>query len=314
MIITMSPAIFVLTALSALAVASWFLAPRPWARLLLGAARRRAGLVSRSTDIEGVHWHYLEGGRGPTLVLLHGFGGSSDNWDRLAPLLGPRFRLVIPDLPGFGDSEPPARLRFDIESQVERLLKFLDTLGVERCLVAGNSMGGYVATALAARAPARVQMLWLLAPLGVRSIEPGEMLSAVDSGKLEYLQISSQRQFRERVMPMMFSRKRWVPGPLVRSLGERAIAIREEAPRMLREVRFESEPIEDMSARVHQPVLVQWGDGDRVVSPGGREILARVLSHAETVLTERCGHLPMWERPRESAAQFLHFLARHVVE
>lgn len=309
MIITMAQAKLILTALLALAIASWFLAPRPWARLLLAIARRRAGLVSRTTDVDGVCWHYLEGGRGRALVLLHGFGGSADNWDRLAPLLGPRFRLVIPDLPGFGESEPPGRLRFDIETQVDRLSKFLDALGVERCIVAGNSMGGYVATALAAREPGRVEMLWLLAPLGIRSIEPGEMLDSIDSGHSDYLPISSVKQFRKQIMPMMFSKKTWVPGPLAKVLGERAIAIREDMPRMLHEVRFESEPIEAMAAGVPQPVLVQWGDRDRVVNPAGRAVLGKVFQHAQTVVTRHCGHLPMWERPRESAGAFRDFMA-----
>lgn len=304
----MSQLTFFLALLLAVGVASWFLAPRLWARLLLAIARRRARLVSRAIDVEGIRWHLLEGGRGPTLLLLHGFGGRADNWDRLAPLLGPRFRLVIPDLPGFGDSEPPGGLRFEIESQAERLLQFLDALGIDRCVVAGNSMGGYLASALAAREPDRVQALWLLAPLGVRSVEPGEMLRAIESGGPEYIEISSYREFRERVMPKMFSSSTWFPGPLVKALAQSAMAIQDEAPRMLHEVRFESEPLEAIAGRVSQPVLVQWGADDRVVNPAGRSVLGRAFADAECVLTERCGHLPMWERPRESARLFLAFI------
>jgi pimeloyl-ACP methyl ester carboxylesterase len=301
----------ILALLTALAVASWFAAPRWWARILLALARRRAGLVSRIIEIENIRWHFLEGGRGPTLLLLHGFGGRADNWDRLAPLLGPRFHLVIPDLPGFGESEPPDRLRFDIESQAERLSQFLDAVGIDRCLVAGNSMGGYLATALAAGEPDRVELLWLLAPLGVRSVEPGEMLRAIDSGDTEYLQISSLRQFRERFIPMMFSSNTWFPGPLVKAMADSAMAVRDQAPRMLQEVRFESEPLEAIAKRVSRPVLVQWGEDDRVVNPAGGSVLRRVFADAECVQTERCGHLPMWERPRESARCFFEFLDAH---
>lgn len=293
----------------ALGIASWFLTPRLWADALISLGRRQSGLASHAIEVDGVKWHYLRGGHGPTLLLLHGFGADSTSWIRLAPILRHRFELLIPDLPGFGESEPPQRLDFTIESQAKRLAEFLGALDIGPCLVAGNSMGGYLATTLAAHHPDRIRALWLLAPLGLRSVEPGAVLRAIDEGDFRYLQISSVRQFRELLLPALFSSRRWLPGPLIKSLARKAISIRNEVPRMLREARFESEPLESIAARVSQPVLVQWGDGDQLVNPAGLAVLGNAFRDADCELTEHCGHLPMLERPGESARLFCHFLA-----
>lgn len=293
--------------LLAAGIASWFLWPAMWARLLLSVARRAAGLESRVIEVEGIRWHYLQGGSGPTLLLAHGFGGSADNWIRIAPLLRPRFRLLIPDLPGFGDSASPDGLRFDSEAQAARLSRFLDALDVRECLVAGNSMGGHVATTLAVREPGRIRALWLLAPLGVRAIAPGEVLQSIDSGDRDYLEISSAGQFRQRVVSTMFASKVWMPGPLLKVLAASAAAIRHEAPRMLREARFESEALESLARRVPQPVLLQWGEEDRVVNPAGLPVLANAFANSHSARLAGCGHLPMFERPRASAELFIKF-------
>jgi len=243
------------------------------------------------------------------VLFLHGFGADGDCWLRLANVMRRQFCLLIPDLPGFGESEPPQQLRFDIDTQVERLLDFLDATGVGPCIVVGNSMGGYVATALAAKEPERVTALWLMAPLGARSVEPGDVLSDIDEGHMDYLQITSIHQFRKQVIPTMFSTQPWIPGPIVKTLTRRAMERRDLMPEMLRQVRFDSKPLEEYAQRVRQPVLLQWGDDDQVVSPASLAALEPLLEDVTTTLTKQCGHLPMLEKPGESARQFKTFLS-----
>ena len=125
-----------------LIVISWFLAPLVWARLLLGAGRFRAGLRRAWVDVDGCRWHFLQGGSGPVLVALHGFGADGDNWLRVAPALTRHFRVIAPDLPGFGQSKQIREIDFDIGSQARRLHTFLKAIGVTPHVMAGNSMGG----------------------------------------------------------------------------------------------------------------------------------------------------------------------------
>ena len=302
-------AIFIII-LAALA-ASWFLAPGMWTQILLTTMRRRLGLKAHSIVAGGLRWHYLSGGRGPVLVLLHGFGGDAHNWLNLARSLRHRFTLVIPDLPGFGDSAPPKNLRFDMDSQAVRLEQFVESLDLQPCIFVGNSMGGYIATALAVRRPELIKGLWLLAPLGVRAVEPGKILRQIDLGDLDYLQIRSVTDYRANTIAHMFHRRPWIPGPIVRVLANRARALQDEAPRMLNEARFDSEPLESLAQRVNQPVLLQWGAQDQVTNPAGLEVLNLAFPNAQGELIPDCGHLPMVECTQACERLFRAFYAQH---
>jgi pimeloyl-ACP methyl ester carboxylesterase len=291
-------------------VGSWFLAPRFWTTVILGMSQRSSGLHSATRVVDGIHWHYLAGGKGPTLVLLHGFGADESCWLKLAPRLRQNFSLVIPDLPGFGKSENPEKLTFAIEAQASRLAAFLDEIDVRSCILAGNSMGGYLAAALAARDHERIHALWLLAPLGVRSVAPGELLSAVDAGDSSYFEARSVREYCDRVIPMLYAKIPWIPSPLAYTLAHQAMARKDIAPKMLREARFDSEPLESVAQRVRQPVLIIWGANDRVVNPEGLPALESVLANSDSLVLNPCGHLPMLECPEESARAFSEFIQK----
>lgn len=78
----------------------WWVWPTPLARFFQWVERRRAGLGSRRIDHGGIDWHYLEGGHGEPLVLLHGFNANCDHFCRVAIHLREHFRILSPDLPG----------------------------------------------------------------------------------------------------------------------------------------------------------------------------------------------------------------------
>ena len=84
----------------------YFLFPGTVFNLLLKAERSVAGLKQHRIDVKGQHFAYLEGGTGDVVVLLHGFGANKDNWTRMARYLTPHFRVIAPDLTGFGESSP----------------------------------------------------------------------------------------------------------------------------------------------------------------------------------------------------------------
>ena len=291
-------------------VASWFIIPGAWLRLLSWLARRISGFKPRKRTVHGVHWQYIEGGRGPTLVILHGLAAEADHWLGVVGLLRRDFHILVPDLPGFGRSEPPQDLDFRIDRQAARLGDWLDELGVGECLLAGNSMGAWIAAHFAATHPGRVRGLWLQDPFGVLSAPPSELLSALFDDGSNPFKVDTMADYK-RLITMMFQRPPHVPYPIARAGYLNARRLQPQLPRMQREVLTQSEALESLAPRLDMPVLIEWGREDRAVNVAGAEILAGLLAQSEVVLRDNIGHLPMLECPVQCADSFRSFARGH---
>jgi pimeloyl-ACP methyl ester carboxylesterase len=114
--------------------------------------------VSRTAEIDGAKLHYTTGGHGPALILLHGYAETSRMWTPILPLLGDKFTVIAPDLPGIGDSEIPAN-GLDMKSAAIRIHALARSLGIQKARVVGHDIGLMVAYAYAAQFPAEVEKL-----------------------------------------------------------------------------------------------------------------------------------------------------------
>ena len=120
-----------------------------------------AGIVSRTSRVEGAELHYLTGGQGPAVILMHGYAETSRMWRPVIPVLAKRFRVIAPDLPGIGDSGIPAD-GLDMKSAATRIHALARSLGVEKARVVGHDIGLMVAYAYAAQFPAETEKLVLM--------------------------------------------------------------------------------------------------------------------------------------------------------
>ena len=125
-----------------------------------------AKLTERLLEVKGGRVRYLVGGAGPRLVLVHGLGGSATNWCELAPLLARRFRLVIPDLPGHGHSDPMPAVS-GLHAFADRVFAVMEAEQGVPAPVVGHSLGGLVAVRLALRYPEAVPALVLAGSAGL---------------------------------------------------------------------------------------------------------------------------------------------------
>jgi pimeloyl-ACP methyl ester carboxylesterase len=296
-------------------VASWYLAPLKWMALLSALSHLITGLRGRRTTVDGVRWHYLEGGAGEdgsrrTLVILHGLAAEADHWMGVASPLRRDFHVLVPDLPGFGASQPPAGLDFSIRAQSLRLEGWLDQLGVNECLLAGNSMGAWIAADFAARHPGRVPALWLQSPFGVLSAQPSEVLSGLELDGVNPFSVDTMADYRNLVA-IMFRRPPHLPYPIARAGFLNAHRLREDLPRMQAEVLEQSEPLESLAPRLTMPVLVEWGREDRAVHVSGAEVLKKLLPDCRVVIHDDIGHLPLLECPTLAAGTFRQFALDH---
>jgi len=117
-----------------------------------------AKFESRDADVDGVRLHYTKGGHGPAVILLHGYAETSRMWTPILPLLGGKFTVIAPDLPGIGDSSIPAT-GSDMKTAAIRIHALARSLGVEKARVVGHDIGLMVAYAYAALFPAEVEKL-----------------------------------------------------------------------------------------------------------------------------------------------------------
>src|SRR5215468_7945682 len=118
-------------------------------------------IESRFAQVEGLKLHYLTAGRGPAVVLLHGYAETSRMWRPLIPLLAGRFTVIAPDLPGIGDSEIP-KDGLDMKTAAIRMHALVRSLGVTKARVVGHDIGLMVAYGYAAQFPSEVEKLVLM--------------------------------------------------------------------------------------------------------------------------------------------------------
>lgn len=116
------------------------------------------GLNRSTAVVEGLKLHYLTAGRGPAVILLHGYTQTSRMWRPIVPLLAERFTVIAPDLPGIGDSDVPTD-GLDMKTAATRIHALAKSLGIEKARVVGHDIGLMVAYAYAAQFPSEVEKL-----------------------------------------------------------------------------------------------------------------------------------------------------------
>lgn len=249
------------------------------------------------------------------LVLLHGFGASSHAWRLVAPQLAGRFLTLAPDLNGFGYTPRPADFAaYTIEGQAHLVLAAMDRLGIRRAHFAGHSYGGGLALWLARQHPERVRSLVLLD--SARPTYSDERRSAF--ARFRPLVSASVRgvylkdRYVRRSLERNFFDPRKVTDDLVRAYADR---LRVEG--VVRAYQGLSVPRRVPAtlggdfdyAAVRQSALVIWGEDDRLIPLAEARLDVDRMPHARLLVFPGCGHIPMEEKPAETAAAMLAFLA-----
>ena len=238
-------------------------------------------------DVDGVDTAVLTAGAGEPLVFFHG-GGTVEGFDCLLPL-AERFRLVVPYHPGFGLSGDAPAIQ-SVDDYVRHYVDLLAALRVDELVLVGHSLGAWLAATFAAAHPERVRRLVLVAPYGLDSpahplanipaMSPDEILAALTND------------------PTVFAGK--VPVPL----DETFIAAQgRELQSVGRVMPGPFDPaLEARLANLTMPVLVLWGDDDRIVPVGHAEAWEAALPSADREVFAGRGHLLLHEAPESVAA------------
>lgn len=290
----------------ALAVTGLYYAcPEKLAQFAVDGERAVARLSKHEIDISGFHIVYLEGGVGEPLVLLHGFGADKENFTRIAKFLTPRYHVIIPDLPGFGESSKPADADYTVAAQVERVHALVQALGLKSVHLGGSSMGGNIAASYAAKYPTETGSIWLLAPAGLATAPPSDLELLIRKGGSNPLIATNADEF-VAVFHFVMADPPFVPRRILEVMGSNAVAHHELNSKIFQQIHGEP-PLESRVQGLPVPTHIVWGDKDRALNVGGAKILAGLIPKSSVLILPGVGHLPMLERPREVGQDYIAF-------
>jgi len=269
----------------------------------------------RAVTVDGRRVHVVDSGHGigAPVVLIHGLGGRWQSWLETIPRVAAQRRVVALDLPGFGLSQPP-REPISIPRYARTVERVCELLGLDRVVVVGNSMGGFVAAELALRFPARVERLVLVSAAAVSIGDFNPLPAMLLVGALARTPLGSpegmraligRRHARHLAFANLVRHPTLIDGAMLWELvgGRGAPALRDAVrATMTHDIRGEVTALD-------APTLIVHGREDMLVPVADSQWLAQRLPHAQLEVFEDTGHLVMVERPVRFNDALLRFAA-----
>ncbi len=258
------------------------------------------------TSIGGVRIHYQEAGdeKAPPIILIHGFISSNLVWNEVfLPLANAGFRVIAPDLPGYGYSDKPSDGRYTIDAQAYAVLGLMDRLGIDQATIVGASYGGAIAATIALDYSERVAKLILVG--AVSNDQPKKKL---------LLRLAGVPLLGDIATPL-FLGSRWIlrkrTQDVYRRLGypldERKLEARHHLLEtanthraMIRTIRrWEADRISREASLIRQPTLLVWGEEDTHIPISEAFRLRDAIPNSRLTVFRNCGHLPPTEYPEK---------------
>ena len=261
----------------------------------------------------GAEIHYTDEGQGVPVVMIHGFGGSFLNWNKIRPLMNKDYRVIRIDLPGFGLSDLPAPdgAATDYVQQYRDFMTFfLDTMHLDSLYMIGNSMGGMMSWGVAADHPDKVKKLVLISSAGYD-------LEKISNEVARFLKIPLLERCFTRGLPLASSE-----GAAEKVFADHSKINPESVKNnnMLwnREGNIHAAcaivscphyPDTAMITKVQCPTLIIWGKQDKIVPVEHAARFKRDIKNSELLIFDPCGHCAMIEKPEETADAIKRFFA-----
>ena len=265
-------------------------------------ASQAAAPVAKETLVFGQKIHYLEAGAGPTVILLHGLGGSAQAWNfNIAPL-AEKFHVVVPDQIGFGKSDKPL-VNYRIRTYVDFLDQFCKQLKIERATLVGSSMGGWIAVTFASAFPDRVDKLVLADAAGY--MPPKDL----DARTFYGLNPTTREGMKVLMAKVFYNKMLQTDAAIDQAIAARMAAgdgftIKSITESIIRGEDF----IDGFIKSIKTPTLIIWGREDGLTPLADGERFHKDIAGSKLIVFDQCGHAPNLEKAAEFNAALLKFL------
>lgn len=291
-----------LLAVLAGAVAFW-LRPVSFFRVYGAARFCLSGAHSSQVQVSGIRIHYYVLGpeSGPPVVLIHGLGGRAEDWENLsAPLVRAGFRVYLPDLAGYGQSERPASFSYSIPDEASIVVGFLDAMHLRQVSLGGWSMGGWVVQRVAAAHPERVSRLMLFDSAGLYA------RPAWNTALFTPTSVTELNQLDALLMPA----PPHVPGFIAQDILRISQANAWVIHRALGSMLTGRDVTDQLLPQLRMPVLLVWGREDRITPLSLGQRMHTLVPQSQLTVLDGCGHLAPSQCVPQAAPPVLQFLAR----
>ena len=261
------------------------------------------GAKSAFTEVDGYRVHYYALGPvdGPVVVLVHGLGGRADDWQKLAPQLARAgYRVYLPDLPGYGESEKPANFSYSVSDEARIVAGFFDALGLKQVDLGGWSMGGWIVQLVAAEHPERIRRLVLFDSAGLY-VKPDWDTRLFTPTSVEELD-----KFDALLMPSPPHLPGFIADDLLRNSQQHAWIIRRALDAML----TGHDTTDRLLPTLKMPVLIVWGEVDRITPLSEGKTIHRLIPQSQLTVISGCGHLAPNECANQIGPVVVFFLKR----
>ena len=275
------------------------------------SAQRESPPRGKTVQVGNLDLHYhdhapAEGNR-ETVVFVHGSGpgasGYSNFKQNVPAFVAAGHRVLVPDLPGFGYSSKPTDIDYTTDFFVDALVGLLDGLGIGRCSLVGNSLGGGVSIRAALDHPQRVEKLVLMAPGGIEELDTYLAMPAMAAMIRNFVGGLDRNGLRGVLKNLVFD-----PALVTEELvDERYAILQTQPPEVLSRMRIPN--MEAELGGIQCPVLGFWGIDDAMVPPSGARKITAACRPCRMIEVTDCGHWVMVEHRRMFNAACLDFLA-----
>jgi pimeloyl-ACP methyl ester carboxylesterase len=265
---------------------------------------------ARHIEFEGEKVYFIQTGKGPDLVLIHGIGASIFTWRFLIQHLAKSYRVTALDLPGFGKSSKFANADYGLDAQRKRMHRFLEAIDVKKAFLVGSSMGGAIALWMAHEEPKRYPRVAVLAPATSPELIPRRLSRAMTYAPLTHKTLNAWTM--RMILKQIVTKQDLINTESIEAYLEPFLDQGLSVKTFLAALQLLGDRrMPQCFEGIQSQVLIMTGDNDRMVTMKSIHRLIKFIPKAELVVSRSAGHHIMEDEPEWTLTHLLRFFSEN---